>query len=397
MTHNREVAAEEHSETSKTTVFLGMLFLAGNLSTGIYPALVSSLLEAGHATPSNVGILATAEFLPFGLMIVFAGRILTRFPMRLIAGVCLIVQILSAYATTRVQSEVLIGCRVLFGSAGGALVWLVYACISHSTHAGRVIAVYTTVLMTVAVLLSWLAPAIVLPVVGADGVILFLTVPSLLALLCLPLCPSQPPATSEPTTDLNRPALPVAAWLILFSVGLWSAFMTIFWVYSEPLAAAHTGPWIHYWLTVSLVFQTLGPAVAAVLVERTGYRVTISAGLVLSFVQVAAVLRGVGSLGFLAWTAVFGFLGWFLWPFFVAALGEIDPTRRSIIYLPAAQNLAGSLGPLLVSQFISDTDLSAGLKIDLAAIGIAPLLFWAAIAIQRQRSRAAGSSVAPNY
>jgi hypothetical protein len=139
-------------------------------------------------------------------------------------------------------------------------------------------------------------------------------------------------------------------------------------------------------------------AVAAILVERTGYRVTISAGLVLSFVQVAAILRGVGSVGFMAWTAVFGFLGWFLWPFFVAALGEMDPTRRSIVYLPAAQNLAGSLGPLLVSQLISDTDLSAGLKIDLAAIGIAPLLFWAAIATQRRRrSRSDSSSVAPNY
>jgi MFS family permease len=94
------VSAEKRSETSMRTVFLGMLFLAGNLSTGIYPALVSSLLEAGHATPGNVGILATAEFLPFGLMFVFAGRILTRLPMRLIAGVCLITQVLSAYATT---------------------------------------------------------------------------------------------------------------------------------------------------------------------------------------------------------------------------------------------------------------------------------------------------------
>jgi len=38
-----------------------------------------------------------------------------------------------------------------------------------------------------------------------------------------------------------------------------------------------------------------------------------------------------------------------------------------------------------VARLISDTDLTAALEIDLLAIVIAPLLFWAALVLQRRR------------
>jgi MFS family permease len=169
--------------------------------------------------------------------------------------------------------------------------------------------------------------------------------------------------------------------LILLSVGMWSVFMTIFWVYSEPLAAQHPGNAIQHWLTVSLTCQILGSAMAAPLAERLSYRLVLTLGLLVSIVQVLSIMSGVSGGGFLGWTAVFGFLGWFLWPFFVAALADLDESRRSIVYLPAAQNLAGSLGPLIVSQVVSETDLSAGLLVDLIAIGIAPCILWAALVV----------------
>jgi hypothetical protein len=396
LSSSSEVELKSERGTSLiATAFVGVLSLAGYLSTGIYPVFVTSMLAGGYATTSNVGILATAEFLPFGLAIMFAGRFLRERRLRLTAGICLLVQLLTAYATSRLAFAALIPCRALFGIAGGTLIWIVYAYAARSRHAGRLVGIYTTALMIVAVLWSWIGPAL-LPKFGPAGVIVFLSSPALLALALLPFGPDDLPPLPEASAGVEGTArgwLPAAALLVLLSVGLWSAFMTIFWVYSEPLAAFHTGELVGHWLTVSLVFQILGSALAAVLVERLSYRATISGALIISIAQVASISWGVGSIGFLAWTAVFGFLGWFLMPFFVAALSEVDTTRRSIVYLPAAQNIAGSLGPLFVSQVVSDTDLTAGLIIDLVAIGIAPVFFWMALATHaRVRRRDTDSS-----
>jgi MFS family permease len=374
-----------------TAAFVGLLFVAGNLSTGIYPVYVTSFLASGRATTSNVGMLATSEFLPFGLAIVFAGRFFNERRLRLIAGVCLVAQLFAAAASTELPFAALVWCRALVGIAGGTLIWLSYAYIARSAHAGKLVAVYTTALMTVAVIASWVAPAVVMPAFGPSGVFLFLAAPSVLALTLLSFGPNDLPALPHDPAQIDgtagRGSLPPAALLVLLSVGMWSVFMTIFWVYSEPLAAKHTGKAIEHWLTVSLTCQILGAALAAPLAERLSYKLTLTIGLALSIAQVLSIMSGVGSAGFLGWTAVFGFFGWFLWPFFVAALTEMDQTRRSIVYLPAAQNLAGSLGPLIVSQVVSETDLSGGLIVDLVAIGMAPVIFWAALMVHTRANR----------
>jgi MFS family permease len=377
-----------------TATFVGLLFVAGNLSSGIYPLYVSSIIAIGRATPSNVGVLATAEFLPFGLAIIVAGRFLQERRLRLVAGLCLAVQLSAGFATTKLPFAALVPCRALFGIAGGILIWISYAYLARSEHAGRLVALYTTALMTVGVAWSWIAPSLVMPEFGSTGIILFLVVPSLLALLLLSFGPddlaSLPQAFNETEGKDHRGWLPTSALLILLSVGSWSMFMTIFWVYSEPLAAQHPGNAIQHWLTVSLTCQILGSAMAAPLAERVSYRLILTVGLLLSIVQVLSIILGVSGAGFLGWTAVFGFLGWFLWPFFVAALADLDQSRRSIVYLPAAQNLAGSIGPLVVSQMVSETDLSAGLIVDLIAIGVAPAMLWAALLVHsrsKQKTR----------
>lgn len=373
-----------------TAGFVGLLGIAGNLSSGIYPVFVASMIAVGRASASQLGILATAEFLPFGAATLLAGRFLPDRQLRLTAGICLVVQIFMAYATTKLSFSALVPCRALFGIASGILIRIVYAYAARWSHPGRLVAIYTTALMIVGVLWSWIGPSLVMPAFGPAGVIMCMSIPSLLALVLVAVGPNDLPPLLEITDqdgNAGKKRLPRASLFVLFSVGLWSAYMTIFWVYSEPLAALHTGSLVQHWLTVSLVCQILGSAFAALFAERLPYRTTVSFGLIISIAQVSLILWGVGSTGFLAWTAIYGFLGWFLVPFFVRALIETDPSRRSVVYYPAAQNLAGSLGPLLVSQFVSDSDLRSGLIIDLGAIVAAPALFWLALAAHSRLHR----------
>jgi MFS transporter, DHA1 family, inner membrane transport protein len=373
-----------HSALS--TLFVGLLFIAGNLSSGIYPVFVTSIINSGLATQGNVGIIATAEFLPFGLVILFASKFMAERNLRPIAAGCLITHLLMAYLTTELPLHWLVVCRALFGTASGLLIWIAYAFVARSHHAGRLVAIYTTILMILGVIWSWVGPAIVEPLFSHHGVIMFLTVPSLLALILLPFWPDElEPLPEMPASAANagKHGLPKAAFLILLSVGAWTVYMSIFWVYSEPLSALYSGDITRHWLTASLLAQIAGAGLAAILAERLPFRATLTVGLAISILHIISIQFGVDGLGFLIWTCIYGFLGYFLVPFYVAALVKADPTRRSIVFFPAAQYLSGSLGPLLVSQVVSDTDLSAGLLIDLAAISFAPLLFWIAMGVHR--------------
>jgi hypothetical protein len=371
-----------------TTAFVGLLYVSGNISSTSYPLFVANVIGSGAATTSQVGVLATAEFLPFGLAILFAGRFLKERRLRLIAGACLLVQLICAYASSRLSFAALIPCRALFSLAGGTLIWLAYAYVARCRHPGRLVAIYTTVLLTTSMIYSWVAPSLVFPTFGHAGVIVFLAVSSALGLALLGYGPSDLAALPKSLGEHGSAVIsriPPGSLLVLLSVGAWACFMSIFWVYSAPIAATHTGAPVRNWLTIAIMAQIAGSALAAVLAERLPYRATVTCGLLLSIAQVVAVLIGVNSAGFLVCSAMFGFFAYFLATFFIATLIETDPSRRSVVYFPAAQFIAGGLGPLLASRFVSGSDLSAGLVVDLAAIIATPVLFWAGILIHRRQ------------
>jgi len=377
---------------SLATTYMGLLFIVGNISNAIYPVFVTAMLDSHRASTENIGVIATAEFLVLGAAILFAGRLLPENRLRLTTGVCLISNLILAYASTKLAFGPLVVCRALYGLSCGVLLWIAYTYISRTSHPSRLIGIYITILMTVGVIASWIVPLLVQPILGPTGVIIFLSSAALVALLALPFAPRALPEVIEAETVSDGRGLPVASLFVLISIAFWAAFMSIFWVYAEPLAGQFTDPVIHYWLTGSLVCQILGAGLAAALAERISYRVALSVGLLLSAVQVASILIGTSAIGFLGWTALYGFLGYFLVPFFITGLVVTDPSRRSVVYFPVAQCLAGSLGPLVVSMFVSEHNLDSGLMIDLIAIAAAPILLWAGILIARKNGAADGQA-----
>lgn len=365
-------------------IFVGLLFIAGNMSNAIYPMFVNALANIPQMANINVGNLATVEFLAYGVVVLFAGKWLPEQNLRLIAALCLILQLVTGYLTTLVSPLVLIFCRLLYGAASGILVWIAFSYAARSLRPGKLISTYTACLMTCGVLWSLLSPYVIVPLFGYSAVFLTLTILSLVALVLIRYCPNEfeeicPEDTSASITfKAQLPPL-----ITLISVGFFAAFMAIFWVYSDPIAQRLTGKLVEHWLTVSLICQIAGAALSVVLVERLAYGPVLTVGLGLLAMQMVAMIIGVDGTAFVVWTGIYGFLGYFLVGFFVRAIAQMDPTSKIVTYFPAAQLLSASFGPMLVSNLVSETDLNSILTINLAVIVACPVLLWLSFIIYR--------------
>jgi MFS family permease len=379
------------------TIFISLVYLVGNLSNAIYPVFVSGLLASGKVTTSQVGVLATAEMLPFGLSILLAGIFLRERYLRIVAAICLAVQIILGYASSQVDYEALLFCRAAFGVANGILVWLAFAYLARSLHASKLVAIFIVILMSLGIFISWLEPNYVMPTFGFTGVLLMLVIPSVITILLLPFCPNELkplPISAETGKKLSHNDVTPAAWFLLGSAGFWSISMYVYWVYASPIAEQFGHGIASYWLTVSLICQVLGAGAASLLAERLPYRITVTTGLILSATIVGSMLFEISALQFVILNGVSGFLGYFLVSFYIAGAIHTDPTRHSVVYFPAAQNLSGSLGPIAVSQFVSDTDLSLGLVMSFVAVAVALTLFWIGVAVHRKSILRRSSDIA---
>lgn len=355
-----------------TTIYMGLLFVAGYMGNAIYPSFINAITNVPELQGVSIGSLSTAEFLAFGLMILFAEKIIPAGKVRLIAGLCLLIQLAAGYAMTVIPPELLIACRLLYGAASGVILAISYIYLARTSSPGQLAATYTTCMVLLGVVWSLLAPAVIVPLLGYPAVFLFLTFFSFVALVLIRFCP-QRVAELPNTTDTNARAkfkLGIPPILILCSVGLWGFFMTIFWVYADPIAQKLPGELVKNWLTISLVSQILGAACSVLLVERLPAFMVLGVGLLLSVVQIASILIGVDGTGFVIWSAIYGFWGYFLVAFYIKALTQVDPSNRSVLYFPGVQVLIASIGPMFVSQMVSETDLHAVLTIDLVAVAV---------------------------
>jgi hypothetical protein len=87
-------------------------------------------------------------------------------------------------------------------------------------------------------------------------------------------------------------------------------------------------------------------------------------------------------------SAAFGFLWLFALPSFTGLLIEVDPARRAVLYIAAAQ-LAGSAAlPSVAALFVTPSDIGGAFRFGLAAFALAVVLtsirFGGARLVQRR-------------
>jgi hypothetical protein len=366
---------------------IAALAVASQLFTNAYPVFIGALESSGRATPAQLGRLVAVEYFCMAVAATFTGKVLSANRMKQVAFTATLVQIAAVIATTYVSGDHLLLVRGLFAAACGVQVCIQYEAIAAAPRPGRLVGLCTTVVVLVAIPMSWLASNYVYPTFGVDGVIFWFGLPSLLAVLGSLMLPSKVDvlATHTPTHAQPNSRISAASLWILLSVFGWSAWISVLWVYSEDLSKSIGLPdsASHAAVIASLVCSLGGAGLGAATAEKLPAVKVLGIGLLVCLAQVIAFLAGVGSTAYVAWFGAFGFLGYFLVPFFVKTLVAADHDRPSVAFFPAAQYCGGSLGPLLASLVVAPGQYRGGLLVALADISAAVLTFWIGLAVSR--------------
>ena len=124
-------------------------------------------------------------------------------------------------------------------------------------------------------------------------------------------------------------------------------------------------------MSLSLACQVLGGGAATLLAGRVRWFWALIVCSVVDFGLLAAFASLPPPALFLLATALFGFFWLFFMPFLAPMTIEADPTRRAAMLLGGAQLLGGSLGPLLASGLVTDTDARGALSFGAASLCLA--------------------------
>jgi hypothetical protein len=368
------------------------LAISSQAFTNVYPDFIGALASAGRATPTQLGWLVTDEYTFLALAAMLAGRVLKLRHLRRLAVFAALLEIAAVVGTTQVSGVHLLPVRAVFATACGVHMWLLYEYVARAANPGRLVGICTTVVVTVSMAFSWIASNQVAPRFGANGVILFFGLPSVAAILGASLLPrgiADPVSTTAKqavsSTSWSDKISPSAFWILL-SATCWSAWISVLWVFSEAfsktIGISETASRV--FVLTSLAGSLAGAGLGATVVDKLPAARVLSIGLLLGMAQVVAFLTGVGSVAFVAWFSLFGFLGYFLVPFFVKELAAAG--RHSVIYFPAAQYGGAALGPLIASFVVAPGQYRAGILVDLGAIVFAIATFWIGLFLQRSRA-----------
>ena len=357
-------------------MFVGVVAI---MIAGLQPQLLGVLEQEGRLNPVQLGHAATAELLAMGLAAAGAGMLLKPERLKLIGLVSGLALAAIDALTVRVTGEAITIARAAAGLPSGVMMWIILSLIARAPRPERWSGVYLTLQTAAQFVVASLLTALVIGRAGANGGWLTLAGLSAVAGVVALAAPDRlAPLTHHSEGPAGPP--PLRGFAALGSAFLFLAFIVGVWVYAEPLSkqSGHAPGVVGLAVSVSLASQVAGGAAATVLAGRLRWYWTllVCAALDLGIIAV------LGSLPppwlFLAASGAFGFVWLFLMPFLVPMTIEADPSRRAAVLLGGAQLLGGSLGPLMASTVVTDTDargaLAFGAACLLAAMAIATAL-----------------------
>jgi predicted MFS family arabinose efflux permease len=268
----------------------------------------------------------------------------------------------------------LLGARAISGLAGGVLVGIAVVTIARAQRPERLAAVFLMLQTVIQLCLAALIPRIAQGLLPADigfVVLALFGAASIPILLLLPrrLAPPRAPAGASAPVG-------AAAWIVLAGCAAYLFAIVAVWAYF--------GVWEHQlgmteqaigtMAALSLGAQVLGAATAGWLGPRLPGRRTL---LLTGLLQVGVVL------GLLHWSTpasqialalAFGFLWLFALPLQTRFLIEVDPTRRAVLHLAAAQLTGSAAGPAFAGLFVTSGRVEGALWTGVAALAVATLL-----------------------
>jgi hypothetical protein len=367
---------------------VAILFIGinGVMIAGLQPILLGALAEEGRITAEQLGHAATAELLFMGAAAALAGAKLPANQLRWLGCISSLLLALIDLATANAKGETVTALRAAAGVPSGVLIWIAIAMITRSPRPERWSGIYLT-LQTFAQF-AWAAglTAWVMPKYGADGGFASLAAICVATALASFLIPNRlVPLPRTESGSESPPARGVAALAVAFLI---MVSIVGVWVYAEPLSrqSGHPSSTVGTAVSISLACQVLGGGVATVFASRWRWFPTVLACCVLQLVCLAGFAMLPGSTTFLLLSGVFGFLWLFVLPFLVPMVIAADPTRRAALIIGGTELVGGSLGPVMASTVVTDSDVRGALVFGAIAV---VLSVGIAIALRRLESRAA--------
>jgi hypothetical protein len=343
----------------------------GVMIAGLQPLLLGALAQEGRLTAAQIGHAATAELLTMGLAAGMAGAWLKAERLKLIALVSGLVLALLNVATLKTTGEMITLVRAAAGVPSGLMIWVTIGMVSRAPRPERWSGIYLTVQTLAQFLLAAALTAWVVGRWGANGGFLALAAVSAFCGLAGLAGPDRyAPLAHEDGVEAK--GIPVAGWVSLTAAFLFLAFIVGVWVYAEPLSrqAGHPPSVAGTAVSLSLACQVLGGAAATVFAHRIRWFWALIGCAILDFGLLFLFANLPKPELYLAATGLFGFLWLFVLPFLAPMAIEADPSRRSAVLLGGAQLLGGSLGPLMASALVTDTDARGALGFGAAALAV---------------------------
>jgi MFS transporter, DHA1 family, inner membrane transport protein len=359
-----------------STLWLGSL---GLLILGIQPVVLEPLVRFGRIGEASLGSAATIEILAIALGSVVGARLLRSTPARVVAAAGLLPFAAANLAMHWLTGLVpLLALRALSGLAGGMLVGLAVVSIARGLRPERLSAAFlvmqTTLQLCVAALIPYgarhLLPAdfgfVALAGLGLVSVPVLLAVPQRLAPL-------------RPKTTLSGP-VGLAAWAALAGCGAYMVGIVAVWAYF--------GVWEHQLgmpeqvigttAALSLAAQVVGAAAAGWLGTLLSSRPMLLMAIALQIAVVLGLLHCGTIAAQVAFALAFGFLWLFALPLQTRLLIDVEPSRRAVLHLAAAQLIGGAAGPSLAGLFVTTGRVDGALWTGVAVLAISGLMVWIA-------------------
>jgi hypothetical protein len=356
---------------------------------GLQPLLLGTLAQEGRISAAQLGHAATAELLLMGAASAYAGGRWKAERLRAIGIVSSLALAVLNVATVWADGETVTLVRALAGVPSGILIWIAVAMIARSPTPERWSGIYLTIQTLAQFVLAAALAAWVISRSGANGGFVALAVLCVISALAAFLLPNSFAPLVAGNASSNMPN--ARGLIALAAPFLWMAFIVGVWVYAEPLSrqAGHAPTVAGVAVSISLACQVLGGATATLLAGRLRWFPALVFCALLNVGCLAAFAVLPGESLYLLTSGVFGFLWLFSLPFMVPMVIAADPTRRAALLVGGAELAGGSLGPLLASFVVTDSDVRGALGFGAVALAVTVAI---ALALHR-RERAVPATI----
>lgn len=371
-----EVADGSHGIARGSIASAILIGTSALMVLGMQPIILGGLAKAGRLSHAQLGQVAMIEVLALAVGAIVGPRILNRGAMRaLTALLCLLLGGANlAMLIAATPAEIFLA-RGVAGLLEGLTLGSALVVLTHAPQADRVNGTFLAVQTIPQMIAVYTFPTFVLSHFGIDAAFVLLTMLAFIAAAVTYWLPDIIRVSSKKTVvkfEWSLAAIVALAALTLQSAGIAGA-----WAYVEVLATQRqlSAGAVGYALAGLLATQVIG----GFFVAWIGWKASANWALLIGTISQTAIIFWLSRItdgnNFVLACMAFGIFWLALQPFQLRQLILIEQTRRVAMLLVPTVLLGMSLGPLIMSFFLSPTDIEPAFWAGGALIGASVILY----------------------